>query len=40
MKKKRGLSIMLTTTNDKIKDIDKVSANFCELKKQTYKFII
>lgn len=29
MKKKRALSQMLTLTNNKINDIDKVSTDFC-----------
>ena len=40
MKKKRDLSEMLTMTHDKIKDIDKVSSNFCELKKNAVKSLI
>lgn len=40
MKNKRALSEMLNLTTDKIKDIDRVSTDFCELKKYTIHSLI
>ena len=36
LKKKRDLSEMLTITHEKIKEIDEISASFCQMKKETY----